>query len=98
LGGFIHFFPAFNYNKHKAEFNEKENGQWVHSGTIHSIPPDSKQPSSLLNYLEDKGRRKHQNSYQMVVFPQKNSLNLTVLRDLIESQNRNRNYTHPIDT
>jgi len=96
---FIHFLPAFNYSKHKAlEFNEKENGKWVHSGTIHSTPLNRKQPFSLLNYLEDKGRRKHQDSYQMVVFPQKNPLNLTVLRDLVESQNRNRNYTHPIDT
>lgn len=34
----------------------------------------------------------------MVVFPQENPLNLTVLRDGIESQNRNRNYTHPIYT
>lgn len=52
----------------------------------------------FANYLVDKGGRKHQDSQQMVVFPQKNPLNLTVLRDVIESQNRNRNYAHPIDT
>jgi len=50
------------------------------------------------NHLEDKRGQKHQDSHQMVVFPQKNPLNLTVLGDVIESQNRNTNYTHPINT
>jgi len=64
--------------------------EWILSGKI---------PFSLVpNYLEDKGGQKHQDSHQMVVFPQKNSLNLTVLGDVIESQNRNTNYTHPINT